>query len=436
MKMSENMEKPLTQSGITKIEEERMKNSLHPRFEWIDQFRGITITLLFIASFTWILSSYGSTTLPPIGPTWLNHGYKYWENSGAPLITLIDIGAQIFMFILGISVPISFRSKWEKKGLKYAWCKTGTRVLAFFWINSIVEWLGEWGDNEYFYIGLGLFALAIVIGIIGLTKFKNTDTKAYIGLVFVGIAFLGLLLMNYGVGHKIWDLFFNAPLCHLAWGTLAATIAVYTIHSPDRRIVVMIFMMIVHTFFWQTIYKVSINEPGSIIDGMSIPYDVLGHMLIAISATCVWDWMNLDPKEPNVGIKQRVLKFASLMFIVAFLYDFIEPANHHGTNLVLCCLAIGTGTFMCIILYTFERYFTFKVPVISELGRNAILLYLLQSAFTLPYDEIFPDNAVSFWGMFPLPWGRIVGLLLAVLPIAGLMAFAVLLDRKNIHFKF
>ena len=54
-----------------------INRSLHPRYDWLDQFRGMVIVFLIIASLTWIFSSSDFATAPPIGPTWLNHGWKY-----------------------------------------------------------------------------------------------------------------------------------------------------------------------------------------------------------------------------------------------------------------------------------------------------------------------------------------------------------------------
>ena len=63
----------------------RLPKEPSPRFEWLDQFRGIVIILFIIAAVTWELSGsftaigndqYINVTLP-VGATFLNHGWKW-----------------------------------------------------------------------------------------------------------------------------------------------------------------------------------------------------------------------------------------------------------------------------------------------------------------------------------------------------------------------
>jgi uncharacterized membrane protein len=51
------------------------KKRLHKRYEWLDQFRGLIIIFLIISVITWPLSGEFPTTIPPIGPPLLNHGF-------------------------------------------------------------------------------------------------------------------------------------------------------------------------------------------------------------------------------------------------------------------------------------------------------------------------------------------------------------------------
>ncbi len=91
----------------------------------------------FIASLTWVFSADIRALEYPIGPTWLNFGYKYVDFYPR-MITLIDLGSQVFMFILGLSLSISFRNKLVKKGVLYAWISVINRVCVFFWIGQVI----------------------------------------------------------------------------------------------------------------------------------------------------------------------------------------------------------------------------------------------------------------------------------------------------------
>jgi len=96
--------------------ESERKKPLHERWEWLDQFRGMIIIFLIISVITWPLSgdpTLGSTA-PPIGSPLLNHGFKYFDGYPA-LMTIIDIGQQIFLFTLGIGAYLAFTSRMGKK---------------------------------------------------------------------------------------------------------------------------------------------------------------------------------------------------------------------------------------------------------------------------------------------------------------------------------
>ena len=107
-------------------QEEKRKEPLHVRYEWFDQFRGLIIIFLIISVVTWELSG-SFPIIQPIGPPLLNHGYKYYNGYPA-LITIIDIGQQIFMFVMGFGAYLAFTSRREKRGVKAAWIHGIIRV--------------------------------------------------------------------------------------------------------------------------------------------------------------------------------------------------------------------------------------------------------------------------------------------------------------------
>jgi len=114
-----------------KIDVEREgKKLLHKRYEWLDQFRGLIIIFLIISVITWPLSG-NFPGEAPIGPPLLNHGFQYYDGYPA-LITIIDIGQQIFMFILGFVAYIAFTSRLKKKGVGAAWKHGIIRVAVLY----------------------------------------------------------------------------------------------------------------------------------------------------------------------------------------------------------------------------------------------------------------------------------------------------------------
>ena len=73
------------------------------RFGFIDQFRGAVIFFFVLADITWQWSGSLSGIVinrtltdwsgeSPVGPTWLNHGWRFINFPQKQLITIIDIG--------------------------------------------------------------------------------------------------------------------------------------------------------------------------------------------------------------------------------------------------------------------------------------------------------------------------------------------------------
>lgn len=412
---------------------EYFPNLLHPRYKWIDQYRGMVIMILFIASFTWIFSSkMWLGEVPPIGPTWLNHGWRYYDGT-APIITVVDIGAAIFMFILGISMTISFRSKRAQKGGIYAWSRVLMRFLALIWLGETSLLTFSTGFVGIFGLVVFLSASAIC-AYFGLVVYRNSDNKIKFGVIWAILAVFSWFLMGLNAGITVWDALFGNILAYLGWGSLAAALFVNLIDEPDRRILVVPVLFVLHFLLYlfdQGTWVVS--SPGSITNNFQVPYDVLGNIAVAVSATCVWDWMNMDPTDQKVGIKKRVIPIGILFFIIAFMWDFIVPANHFGVNDALASLAIGSSTLLAVVYWDFEHTHRLKIPILSELGRNAILFYMLQALFVLPYRKYFTAQILWSYGW---PLGPLIGLGLVLAPLIGFSLLALFLNKKRIFLKF
>jgi hypothetical protein len=426
-------EQKINEEEEVKVDENKsMVNKLeqqHKRFRWLDEVRGLTVLFLFIASFTWIFGVDGGHTSPPVGPTWLNHGFEYFEISGAPIITIIDLGSAIFMFLLGISAPIAFRSKKEKKGNSYALAKTFTRFSAFLWINEISELAGcDIVFGSLAIVGVVILSVGTIVSIyFGLVKYKTSYKKGYFGLIWTASATIGFMLILVNSGVKLFHIFFAHTLAHLAWGTLAAYLGVYLVKNANKRIIGMIIALGFHfvTFELNKIFTWNWDMEG---------FNVIGFVAVAIAATCVWDWLNLNPNNYKIG-SRKVIKFALISFLSAFCIDFLQPANHYGINSALSLLAIGVSTFFVVIFFALENYFDFKIPLLQSLGRNAFLLYMLQSTYTEPFRAIW-DNSLDFWGTNPTMFQRFYGLLLCIVPITLLCLVAWFLDTKKLYMKF
>jgi len=436
----------------TRMEVKRgIERSLHPRYDWLDQFRGMVIVFLFIASITWELSSSDFSIAPPVGPTWLNHGWRY-ASQNPIMITIVDLGSQIFMFMLGISLGLSFPSKIKKKGAAYAWSSVVHRVCTFFWLVQLINWLEfvvDGGEITYFKIGvLGLWLVITILAVVfrNLKKYKDKIHRPVIGMIWA-LTSMGLWMIQarypatlIGSGY-LRTVLFGEALSHLAFGSLFAAIFVFLIKKPDYRIIVSIVIFIGHALMKE--FEGSINTAMAFWTNWRIPFDVLGMIAIAIAATCVWDWMNIDPNDQKIGMKKRVIPFFLIAGVLHFVVDFFQPADHHGTNFSISLLALAFSTLLVVVFFSLENFFKFKIPFLTHLGRNALFLFLFQGIFTIPYGMIW-DNAFNFRtdiasiiGVADLghPFVNLMGLSAFIVPILLSYFIAWLFDKFNWHIR-
>jgi len=362
----------------TKVEKEDKKR-LHVRYEWFDQFRGLLIIFLIISVVTWELSGNFLSLTTPIGPPLLNHGYKYF-NGYPPIITIIDIGQQIFMFVMGFGAYLAFSSRREKKGSGAAW------------IHGLIR-----------------------VGVL------------YI-LAFIDDGLLGGLLSS---GSIPWDeVLWYGTFANLAIGTFAAYLATYLIpKSADKRIVLSLAIMIFHSLLYASgffEYKGAAPFP----DGPFVfPFNSFNHAAIAIAATCFSQWFKMDLSDPKVGFKRRILPVSTIAIALFYIVDWIQPAEHHDCTSSLALLAIGATGFLIAVFFSFELL-NFKVPLLSEMGKNLLILFIFALVFSLLAQELV-NNMRDFMLEFPI----FPLLVLGVLPIAIEAGIAMLLAKWDIKIK-
>ncbi len=112
--------------------------------------------------------------------------------------------------------------------------------------------------------------------------------------------------------------------------------------------------------------------------------------------------------------------------LVFYCFDWIQPAEHHDATTSLALFAIATSGFLIAVFYGFEKL-KFKIPVLSEMGRNMLFLFILAFIFD-QYVQFFDKQ---FLADNPLLTMVLVG----ILPIAIEAGIAVLLAKKNLILK-
>jgi hypothetical protein len=303
----------------------------------------------------------------------LNHGYKYFDGFPA-LITIIDIGQQIFMFVLGLGAYLAFTSRREKKGIRQAWKH-------------------------------GIIRVAILYG-----------------LAFLDDGLIGGLIAN---GEIPWnEVLWYGTLANLAIGSFAAYIAVYLIpKKADNRLIVTASLLIIHA----TLYALPFfDHHGPSTGTILFPWNAFNHAAIAIAGTCFAQWYKMDQNDPAIGFKKRILPVATISIVVFYCLDWVQPAEHHDATTSLALLAIAASGFLIAVFYGFEKM-NFKVPILSEMGRNLLLLFILSFIFD-QFVQVFPKDF-----LIDYPWLTMI--LIGVLPIVIEAGIALLLAKKSIVIK-
>jgi hypothetical protein len=357
------------------------------RFEWLDQFRGIVIMLFIIAAITWILSGdftalgsnqYTNVRLP-VGPSYLNHGWKWADTpEGWPqMITIIDIGQQIFIFLVGFMQAFSFIRRKTTNSEKDALI----HIIRRFFIIMALAFLDE-----------------ILIGQI--SDGFDINTWNWYG----------------------W--FWHGTLGNIAWASLAGGLVAFSVRKADTRFLIGMGILLLHAILyaipavveWRWLYPE--NQTF-----FRIPFETIGHVAIAIIGAAFTGWMfdeNREVSEPN--IRNRILPISTGMFILMYIIDFLQPANHQAVNAALATMAIAASGFMLFIFYQLDKY-NFKVPGLSAFGKNMLLMFILSLIVTEAYMPGVKDLAQQ---------NAVYGLILAgIVPVLIMYAIAKFLEWRN-----
>ena len=252
------------------------KKSLHKRYEWLDQLRGFVVLLLIIATITWELSGDWSGKNPILGPTFLNHGFCYYDGFPA-IITVIDLGQQVFMFVLGFVGYLAFKRRLEKESPKAAWKHALVRVAILY----VLAFLDD-GVLDFF--------------------------------------------MEGAFGTK--DVIYNGTFANLAIGSLAAYIGVYLIKDADKRMLLSLGIMIFHSIC----YALPYFEHYQVQKGLLFPFSPINHAAIAIAGTSFCQWYNMSPENPSVGFKKRILPYSSFCFAACYLLKPRRLGSSRGAS--------------------------------------------------------------------------------------------------------
>ena len=209
------------------------------RFGWLDQFRGLVIIMFIIQTIAWKFSEDPANILTPLMSPYLNHGFRYAEFT-RPLITFIDLGQQIFIFLVGFMQAYAVLKR-RKKGYttKKIWVHIGKRFGIMMALSILHVYVAE--DSRY-----------------------------------------------------IWYMFFGGTLANIAWAGLAAGIVAQYLPKGDHRLLVGLGLMALHTLMYAF---PGIRGWRGV--GLEFPFQMINHMAIGCIAAAFTAWMFTNEGEVN-----------------------------------------------------------------------------------------------------------------------------------------
>ena len=343
----------------------------HERYDWLDQSRGIVSLLYIFAVTTYPISGDPILGIDPLGPTFLNHGYKYFKGP-VPLITIIDVGQQIFMFVMGFAAYLAFTSRWSKKGGRAALLYGVRRVgLLFFlsFLEACVEFPGR---------------------------------------------------------HEIrWnEVLWEGTLAKLGIGALAAYATIALIRDANRRFLFGLGVLAVHAVLyalpWFDHYGYANDLPATI----KFPFGAVNLAAVAVIATCFAQWVWTHPEGFAVAFRQRIAPTSFYALGACYCMNWVQPAHHHDVTAALALFAVGISGLMLTMCFGFGEL-GIRFPLLTPLGKNLLLTFVLAAVVVDMYIGLYDREFLAQSPFLTL-------LLVGVLPATILAAVAVFFDRRNI----
>ncbi|MBX7255513.1 MAG: hypothetical protein K1Y02_04040 [Candidatus Hydrogenedentes bacterium] len=345
---------------------------LHERYDWLDQARGLVVLLLVVSMAT---DKYrGDVVLgdPPLGPTLMNHGYAYFDGFPAAM-TFIDSGHALFMIILGFVGYLAFTSRLKKKGGSVAFWYGFRRVAVLYFLSAIAH----------------------------------------------------ILLPYFFKGHIEWGHFlYMGAFTVLAFGSMTSFLSAVLVPNADKRILIPIVLVLIHLMLYafpifdrRTPFDNALNLP-------TFPFALLGMTALAITGSCFGQWFRMDPENPSVGFKKRIVPISTFAFIAAYSLDWMQPAQHHDVNAAMQLQALYVCGFMLMAFYAFSQV-GFRFSLLSSLGKNLLLIFAAGGLTIQIYFAMVPKTL-----LLQSPFLSLV--LAGILPIAFVSYVAVALDRRGI----
>lgn len=348
------------------------------RCDWLDQARGTIILFLLVTMAASALTGGGNKRLRPIlAPTFLTHGHQY-ANVEPRMITIVDHGAQLFLFYLGFSGWMAFTRR-RKISHRGAWLYVARRAGSLLVVSVILVALREWrGDDPY-----------------------NWHEALYEG--------------TFG---------------KLAIAAIACAVAISLAPNPWTRIIIGGFLMLLHMIAWDQI-ELTVEVRDGWLGQLKLPWGAVNSVAVALMGTAFGQWCFEDPSRTDRAVRTKIFDGV----IWAFLAFYVTSWLQHGRSFELTTShAVGGvffSLFFLLLMYSVGKL-GMEFPGLTALGRNLFLLFLVGGIGTEFYSKLL----ISFFDRETLAaWPSLCLLLFGILPYVFTFWLANFLDRRQIYVK-
>jgi heparan-alpha-glucosaminide N-acetyltransferase len=385
--------------------------NLPSRLQSIDVFRSITMFLMIFVN-----EASGVREIPK----WLGHVDGKADGMG-----FADIIFPVFLFIVGLSIPLAIKSRIKKQDSvlnisHYIITRSlALIIMGFFYVN-----LDSYGYNQSSLISKGawLFGITLCFFLIWLDYSKVVskvikNTLIFLGvIILIGLAYIFQISNPAGMKASWWGI-----LGIIGWAYLFSALA-YLFTKGRLWQLILVFFIAMGINILEHI-NINLNIP-LITDGSSISIVVAG---IVISGL----YSNLVKREKNKTLWLSFFVLGVIAIIVAFIIrPYTDGISKIRSTPSWVLLSIG----LSILLFEFFIYLidvkrkaqVFKF--IEPAGKRALTCYLipyfLYSLMTI-FDIYYPNF---------LQVG-VLGLLRCVLISFAIIYFVGILDKKRIVLK-
>ncbi len=356
----------------------------HERFRWLDQARGVVGLLFIVSGITWFTNGSLVMGESNLGPTYLDHGYNYYQGI-PPMITIIDVGQSIFLFMVGLSGYIAFSSRLQQGGAIMAWRYAVQRVGVLYVLATVYEYVSIASSK-------GSFAYAVVM-----EEFSW------------------------------WDLLVTDVIGILAVGAAATYLFIFLIRNGQLRAWTGIGLYGVHAFVL-ALYLVDRNTmPGNALELPDWPMQTIGLALVSILGSCFGQWIVEGQADLRQVMKVRVVPVACYCLMASYCMEWLEPSDHHVVNITLGLLAAGLTGLLIAVMYALYEI-GIELFVLGALGRNLLLVFILCDFFMEYYFSVLPEASLVKYPFMAMVF-------LGMLPLVVVVFIARYLDTRNIMFR-